>query len=97
MSNPVPVDNLQVVQVLNGKYDLQHPPGNEFFGNESLHPELPLQVVLQIPLLAVFLDDIGPPVLLDEFVEGDHVGVGQPPHEGDLLRWEILHAWCADR
>jgi hypothetical protein len=54
-------------------------------------------MIFQIAFFAVLLYDIGPLVLLDEFVEGDHVGMGQPSHEGDLLRWEILHAWCAGR
>lgn len=49
---------------------------------------------LEISLLAVLLNNINPFIFLDEFMQGDDIGMIESFHHGDLLERDLLHAWC---
>ena len=83
------MEDLQVVEIFYCEQNLQHPSRDYFLLKEVLLVfELSFEVVLEVSFFAVFFDDVGPIFFLDDFVEGDDVGMLEPLHELHLDRVE---------
>ena len=74
------MDNLVVMKVLNSKKNLKHPSGYHFFSKQPFRSNLSLEMILQIAVLAILLDDVGPIALLYNLMQGNDVGMMQGFH-----------------
>lgn len=78
------MNNVIVMQILNGKQYLQHPSGNDLLHKQSLAFDLSLEMELKISILAVLLYNIGMVVFLDNLMQRDDIRMMQCFHECDL-------------
>lgn len=69
------MNDLKMMQILNGKQKLKHPSCDYFLLYQFLDLYLSFQMILQVSLLAVLLNHICPFVFLDDFVQRDDVGM----------------------